>query len=148
MEVSRLGSIGKRYGKGASAEYLRQLKSQYSGPSGQNSVIVGYTAKYALQVHENLEPAEDATRKARGAGKQGKYLEQPARELSNDGTIQKVVRDALKEGLTLEDGLLFAGMRILEASRELVPIQTGNLRASGFVRKESSNEFSSTQVNS
>jgi hypothetical protein len=76
--------------------------SAYTRPSGHGStfeVAVGYTAKYALYVHENLEAAHgrvfnekhaDKIKKAkgkakqywfrRGADQQAKFLEKPFRE--------------------------------------------------------------------
>ena len=95
----------------------------------QKTVVVGYTANYALKVHEDLE--------ARHAeGKQAKYLEQPARELANDGTLQRLVRRAVQQGGTIDDGLLLAGLAIQRASQKVVPIDTGNLRASAFTEVE------------
>lgn len=56
---------------------------------GENtSVVVGYKSNYAIYVHENLT--------ARHApGKEAKYLEKPARELLNNGTLKRVVKDEM-----------------------------------------------------
>lgn len=124
--------------------FLKQLKAKYAGASAKNSVIVGYTAAYALNVHENKKMQEN--REARGVTKrQWKFLEQPARELSNSGEIQRIVNTAVASGASLEDGLLLAGLRIQRESQKLVPIDTGNLRASAFTRKESGNTVTSTR---
>lgn len=127
-----------------SQRFLKQLKAKYAGGSAKNSVIVGYTANYALHVHENKKMQEN--REARGVTKrQWKFLEKPARELSNSGEIQRIVNAAVAGGASLEDGLLLAGLRIQRESMKLVPIDTGNLRASAFTRRESSNNMSSTR---
>lgn len=92
------------------------------------SVIVGYTAAYALPVHENLEAHHD--------NGQAKYLEQPARTLSNDGTLGNLVGVTVRSGATLEQGLLVAGLRLQRESQLLVPVDTGNLKGSAVTRKE------------
>ncbi|GAF90882.1 unnamed protein product, partial [marine sediment metagenome] len=93
---------------------IKQLAAAfYDSPRREdNSVIVGYTASYAVYVHETFEPAEGAIHKARAPGKQGKYLEQPARKLNNDGTLANIVVTAMKRKLTLVKGLLLAGTRL------------------------------------
>lgn len=90
------------------------------------SVIVGYTQAYAVYVHENLT--------ARHPVGQAKYLEQPARQLSSDGTLGRIVRQAKQNGQTMAQGLLLAGLRLQRDSQALVPIDTGALRASAFTR--------------
>jgi hypothetical protein len=90
------------------------------------SVLVGYTAAYALFVHENLEAHHPVG--------QAKFLEQPARELGRElGTI---TGKAVQQGQTLAMGLVLAGLRLQRASQELVPVDTGNLRGSAFTRLE------------
>ena len=121
-----------------SQRFLQQIKAKYAGPTAKNSVIVGYTASYALRVHEDLKAGHKK-------GKTAKFLEKPARELSNSGEIQRIVNTAVGNGASLEDGLLLAGLRIQRESQKIVPIDTGNLRASAFCRKESSNTVASTR---
>jgi hypothetical protein len=89
-------------------------------------VVVGYTTKYAVYVHENMESHHTVG--------QAKYLEQPAREMADElGTI---VAKAAKRGLPLDTGLLLAGLKLQAASQKLVPVDTGNLKGSAFTRKE------------
>lgn len=110
---------------------LKQLAMRYvDSPNARKgeSVIVGYTAAYATAVHENTKAFH-----ARG---QAKYLEQPARELSNTGELSKIITNAVKKGIKLGKALLLAGLRIQRESQKLVPIDTGNLRASAFTRQE------------
>jgi hypothetical protein len=112
-------------------ECLKRVDSG-QGQKGE-SVIVGYTANYALFVHENLE----ANHKA---GKQAKFLETPARVMNSSGQLAMIIRRAMKNmrgsGPSLQDALLLAGLAIQRASQQIVPIDTGNLRGSAFTRKE------------
>lgn len=91
------------------------------------SVAVGYTASYALYVHENLEARHKP-------GKQAQYLVGPARALQH--VIGGIVRTALAWGATLAQGLLLAGLRIQRESMMVVPVDTGALRASAFTELE------------
>lgn len=86
---------------------------------------VGYSAGYSVYVHENLQAVHPR-------GGTAKFLEIPARQLA--GQMGKDVLDALRNKKSLESGLLDAGLRLLMASRRLVPVLTGQLRASGFVK--------------
>lgn len=130
------------------------------------SVIVGYTANYALHVHENIEmkwkglprsgevgfAGYDSSGKRLvklgghkgGTGKgfywdplgkaQAKFLEQPARELKRE--FQRLIRTACENGATLKKAILIAGLRLQRESQQLVPVDTGNLKASAFTREE------------
>ena len=84
---------------------------------------VVYDAPHSVYVHEDLE--------AFHPNGQAKYLEQPARELHSEmvETINRSVRakNGLEEGVQRALGLLF------DASQELVPVDTGELRDSGFI---------------
>lgn len=105
-------------------------------------VLVGYTAAYALYVHENLEMKLKGQPRSHGKGLywdpqgrgQAKFLEQPARE--NQTRYAEIVKAKLLEGKTLAQALLVAGLALQRDSQELVPIDTGNLRASAFTRPE------------
>ncbi len=94
----------------------------------QPKVIVGYTAAYAIFVHENLEAHHPVG--------QAKFLEQPAREMGNDGTLAGIVRKAIQSGKTMGQALLLAGLWLQRASQKLCPVLTGNLRNSAFTRLE------------
>ncbi len=107
-------------------ESLARHAEQY-GPD-RVDVVVGYTQAYALYVHENLE--------ARHPVGQAKYLEQPARQLNNDGTLGSIVVAGLKRGLTLGKALLLAGLRLQRESQLLCPVDTGALKGSAFTRLE------------
>ena len=109
------------------------------------SVVVGYTQQYAIFVHENLEmklAGVPRTPPRKGSywdpqGQAGpKFLEQPAREMSGDGTFANILRTAAKKGLGLMQGLLLCGLRLQRESMLRVPVDTGNLKASAFTRQE------------
>ena len=111
---------------------IRKLQTK-SEIADNGSVIVGYTANYALHVHETFKPAPKATTIASVKGRQGKFLEQPARTMIKE--FQQIIkRVAPKKGII--SALLIVGLRLQRESQKLVPIDTGNLRASAFTRKE------------
>lgn len=87
-------------------------------------LVVGYSTTYAIYVHENLEVFH--------ANGQAKYLEQPARTESR--TMTGIIRKAMESGRTLAQSLQLAGVHLLNMSRPLVPVDTGRLKASGFVK--------------
>ncbi len=97
----------------------------------QASVVVGYTANYAIFVHENLEAYHEPPTQA-------KYLEQPARELKPE--LASIIAELIKKRKTMAQALLVAGLRLQRESQLLVPVDTGNLRAGAFTRLESGDE--------
>jgi len=89
-------------------------------------LVVGYAAPYAVYVHEDLEMFHLVG--------QAKYLEQPARE--NARTMAKLVENAVRAGRSMAQALALAGGYLLNVSRPLVPVDTGFLKSSGFVKIE------------
>lgn len=125
------------------------------------SIAVGYTANYALHVHENIEmrwrgfPRSGEVRLIKGiaytgysagskkgnywdgtggATGQAKFLEQPFRELRDE--MSRLLTVALGNGATLEQSLYIIGLRLQRESQLLVPVDSGNLKASAFTRKD------------
>lgn len=90
------------------------------------SVSVGFQTNYALFVHENLQAHHPVG--------QAKYLEQPARQLSNDGTLANIVKIARQQGKTTAQGLLLAGLRIQREAQLLCPVDTAQLKNSAFTK--------------
>ena len=86
---------------------------------------VGYSAPHAVYVHEDLSANHPN-------GGQAKYLEQPARQMRN--RMAGIIRRSVLAKNGLEEGMIRAGQALLAASRPLVPVDTGELRDSGFVR--------------
>ena len=116
----------KLEGLGAVTAAIRRLEKRYYDGKPP-VVIVGYTQKYALYVHER--PAKHNTGK-------WKYLTDPARRLNNDGTLKRLIVDAVKAGKKLNLALLRAGMRIQRDSQNEVPVDTSALKASAFTAYE------------
>lgn len=69
-----------------------------------------------------------------GPAGQAKFLEQPARTLSGNGTLRSIIVQAMQAGKTLMQGLLLAGLRLQRESQNLVPIEYANLIRSAFTR--------------
>lgn len=86
------------------------------------SVVVGYTQRYAVYVHEVQAEHKE--------GKQWKYLEAPARRLAK--TIGEDIRKVVQKTKSLKQGLLIGGLRLQRESQKIVPIDTSALKASAF----------------
>ncbi len=125
--------------------------------------IVGYTANYAIYVHE-MKPKEPMYGRPRGGGKlrdkqgrfkkrksgskkgffwdpkgrgQPKFLEKPFREMRDELTaiiFQTTKTLKVSNGSGLDKGLMLAGLALQRASQLLVPVDLGNLKASAFTR--------------
>ena len=118
-----------------------RAKAAKSRKDSQASVLVGYTAAYALYVHESMEPKHLGEPRPSGLGKfwgpslyGPKFLEGPARQFR--GELAKIARTALQAGRTMAEALLLAGLRLQRESQKRVPVEYGNLRASAFTRLE------------
>lgn len=85
---------------------------------------VGFSAEYAIYVHEDLTAFHPVG--------QAKYLEQPLRQ--NRPVYAKIVRDEMRRGRSLRQAMRTAGFALLRDAKELVPVDTGFLKSSGFVR--------------
>lgn len=123
------------------AAMLRRRKKKYGDT--HVSVIVGYSQKYALFVHESVQmKLKGQDRKSPHKGQywdpqgraQAKFLEQPAREFR--GVLAQIVREAMENGATLIQALFLAGLRLQRESQLLVPVNTGALKNSAFTREE------------
>ena len=108
----------------------------------QGSVIVGYTANYAVYVHESIEMKLKGKPRPNKKGKfwdpqnraQAKFLEQPARDRLPE--LNRVITGTVKKTGDVNKGLLVGGLRLQRESQRLVPVNTGNLKNSAFTRVE------------
>jgi len=91
--------------------------------TGDGSAKAGYSAPYALFVHEDLE-------KHHPIG-QAKFLETPARQSRTQ--LAATVLTNMGRGKTMDQANYEAAKQLLELSERLVPVETGTLKASGFV---------------
>lgn len=85
---------------------------------------IGFAAEYAIYVHEDLTAFHTVG--------QAKYLEQPLRQ--NRPVYAKIVRDEMKRGRSLRQAMRSAGLALIRDAKELVPVDTGFLKGSWFVR--------------
>jgi hypothetical protein len=105
---------------------LSALEHEKTKAPREIRVVVGYTAAYAVYVHENTQMFHRVG--------QAKFLEQPARDMQAE--LTKTVEDYSKKGATLAQALYVAGLKLQRASQKLVPVDTGALKASAFTRVE------------
>jgi len=110
---------------------LRAL-SRKAKAGAREDVIVGFTQSYAIWVHE--------IQARHKPGKQWKYLESPARRLATTGELIRLIKTVYEKTNSLTSGMTLAGLRIQREAQEIVPIDTGALRASAFTAKESNVE--------
>jgi hypothetical protein len=89
-------------------------------------VAVGYTAPYTVYVHENLQNNHPVG--------QAKFLEQPARQMASE--LAHLIASELRDGKTVGQALLKAGLRLQRAAQKLTPVDTGLLVRSAFTRLE------------
>jgi len=124
-------------------EGINSLKKKLAKLANQHqpaSVVVGFTSRYAIYVHENMEPKLKGEKRPSGLGVywgpsgQPKFLEQPARELANE--LGRIVGKGVAAGQGVEDALYVAGLRLQRESMQLVPVEYGDLRRSAFTEKE------------
>lgn len=104
---------------------LEKARRRYGnlGPA----VVIGYTAQYAIYVHENLAAAHKPPAQA-------KFLEAPARAMQPQ--LAAFIRQQMKRGVKEEKALLAAGLMLQGASQRICPVDTGALSASAFTRLE------------
>jgi hypothetical protein len=101
-----------------------QDKAARSRKDDDCSVSVGYTANYAVYVHENLQ--------AHHTVGEAKFLEGPARRMSRQ--LGEIVLARKRQGMTTAQALVIAGLTLQRASQQLCPVDTGNMRAGAFTR--------------
>lgn len=106
-------------------------------------IVVGYSAPYAMYVHEAVGMVLQGLPRASGHGHywdpqgqaQAKFLEQPSRQYAK--SIGEYITAQVRKKIPLVDALLSAGKILLKESQRLVPVDTGRLKASGFVKIKS-----------
>lgn len=132
------------------SKLLTQLKDRTEKSKREDnvSVVVGYTAAYALYVHECIEmKLKGQPRRAPSKGfywdpqgrAQAKFLETPARMYAD--VIRRIVINTYKmNNGNLAQALYMGGLYLQRESMQLVPVDTGNLKASAFTRVENEQE--------
>lgn len=89
-----------------------------------DKMVVGFTAPYAIYVHENLT--------ARHRIGQAKFLEVAARKYQRE--IAEVVKRALASHTPLNSAIALGAIHLLRRAQQLCPVDTGFLRDSGYAR--------------
>lgn len=116
-------------------------KMELKAKADNRDVLVGYTASYAIYVHEMtmVNPGKKRTgEKGKGKywdpqGKAGpKFLEEPMRE--NINVLADIIKTTYKRTGRMDLALKAAGLRLQRESMLRVPVDTGNLKASAFTR--------------
>lgn len=108
------------------ASLIRQLTARQLTARRDSSLVlvIGFSAAYAIYVHENLEVVH--------TNGQAKFLETVLRR--NRAYYAKIVADKIRQKKGLKFAMLAAGRAVLRDAQELVPVDTGNLKESGFVQ--------------
>jgi len=134
-------SSAKVYGLERVLDRFQKELQTFAGDGVKVTGTVGYKAPHAIYVHENMEidhPLHaDGSGSVRDCGGQAKFLEIPARAM-----LPNVGRDLAKlkqqkKGLKFSIRTLCE--RLLKASQKLVPVHTGRLKRSGYVKVEARN---------
>lgn len=112
-------------GIGTLVEKLRK-KARTSKEADQGVFTVGYKAPYAVYVHENLAAHHDHG--------QAKFLEAPAR--NQVGQLRSQIIADARLGIGIRIASKNAAITLLNLSKELVPVDTGILKASGYVQDD------------
>lgn len=102
---------------------LRKRRSRTVG-DGFAETKVGYTAPYALAVHERLDLHHPIG--------QAKFLEQPMR--TEEKVMSDIIRSRLRARERLKQAQLAAARHLIRVSLQLTPIDTGRLRDSWFIK--------------
>lgn len=100
---------------------LKRKQRDLRSSAPKENVEVGYTQSYALAVHEvpaNHDP-----------GKRDKYLTGPLRD--EEQNIRRVIAEETRQN-DLATGLLMGALYLQRKSQEVVPIDTGALKASSY----------------
>lgn len=84
--------------------------------------VVGFTAPYAIYVHEDLTKHHDNGR--------AKFLEYAIREHAQE--VRRAVAKSLKSGAKLGSAMSIGANLLLRLARQYVPVDTGFLRDSGY----------------
>lgn len=107
---------------------LNAMKAKALAGTDQGKVVgvVGYTQNYAIFVHERLDVFHPVG--------QAKYLEEPFRGLAPKMT-EKIAK-YFSKGMNLSQAVTVVLLEVQRESQLLVPIDTGALRASAFVKME------------
>lgn len=122
IEINNMGKV------------LEALEKRRIKGAPRATLQVGYTAHYAIYVHEDLQK-----RHIRG---EAKFLTNAAKRCA--AKMRIAIKREIDNRNGLEAGLQEAGKMLLEASNRLVPVDTGYLRQTGYYSVKKGSRFIST----
>lgn len=100
------------------------VRAERARRDGRVRYEVGFTAVYALRIHEDLE--------LRHANGQARFLSSAVTDLR--ARLGNIIADTLRKGGTMKDAQQRAGEVLLAEAKRRVPVDTGALRDSGYCR--------------
>lgn len=104
---------------------------------------IGFSAPYAIYVHENLEQKWKGRPRRPSPPKKGvywgpaggpKYLTRAIAKTKSDGSARRILLRELKAGNSLRHAALQVALHVLHEAQLNVPVDSGFLQDSGFVR--------------
>lgn len=110
-----------------SQKFKNTLANRSKRIRGKVSYRIGFTAKYALIVHENKQ--------ARFKKGQAKFLESAVRFFAPK--VNGMIARSLRAEKTLKEAIDAVAKAILEEAKKRCPVDTGYLRLSGYYIVES-----------
>lgn len=110
-----------------SQNVLDQLKKMSKTDIDLYTGEVGYSAPYAIYVHEDMQANHPN-------GGQAKFLEQPAKSMKRQ--MGQMLVAAMKRGKPFRWALFEVLTYLKQASQALCPYRTGFLRRSAYVKVE------------
>lgn len=105
-------------------EIQKRINAQSLKGNSYGHADIGYTAEYAAEVHENMQVYHP--------NGQAKFLETAYRRMLKQS--KEVIKKKLQQRRNLLDAIEAGGKVILNESNRLVPVDTGFLRSSGYVK--------------
>lgn len=104
----------------------RLRKMAKDAKNANQSVVVGFSQRYAIYVHEDLTAYHKV-------GK-AKFLESNARRMRK--RLGKMIAKVFKKTKNMKQALLTGGYALLRPAQKDCPVDTSALRASGYVALE------------
>lgn len=104
---------------------------------------LGFSAPYAIYVHENMEQKWRGLPRRPNPPKSGvywgpagepKYLTRTLAAMRSSGRIRKIIVGTLDQGRSLREAVVGAMIEVIKEASLRVPVDTGLLRSSGFVQ--------------
>jgi len=131
--------VTARVSKTKKLEAALTAKARKASVDAKGRIRVGFSAPYAMFVHEAVGMVLAGEPRSSGIGTywspngaQAKFVEQPTRLFSKD--IGTYITAQVKAKVPVLKALQKAGELLLKECKRLVPVETGRLKASGYVK--------------